>query len=84
LNGCKWRLALYHSSAIPRIDRGWSPSVLVGVTSLRSPENGSPDFSYFIHAQVVENNTLSIMKNILPYSLTNHPAVICCVSTLIL
>jgi hypothetical protein len=25
---------------------------LVGVTPLRSPENGSLDFSYFIHAQV--------------------------------
>jgi hypothetical protein len=31
---------------------GLPSSTVVGVTPLRSPENGSPDFSYFIHAQV--------------------------------
>jgi hypothetical protein len=54
------------------------------VTSLqRTP--ASKDKEVMLRARgAVENNTLSIMKNILPYSLTNHPAIVSYVSTLIL
>jgi hypothetical protein len=44
-NGCTSWLAARVSGLLAH-------ETLVGVTPLRSPENGSPDFSYFIHAQV--------------------------------
>jgi hypothetical protein len=50
-----WELPLEEIWGLHNILQGRASrpfSTVVGVTPLQSPENGSPDFSYFIHAQV--------------------------------